>query len=60
MIPGFEWSEEKAQINLSKHGVSFTEAATVFNDPLCLMMDDPKHFVGEARLIILGYPYRIA
>jgi uncharacterized protein len=55
MIPGFEWSEEKAQINLNKHGVSFTEAATVFKDPLCLIMDDPKHSVGEARFLILGY-----
>lgn len=55
MIPEFEWNEEKARINLSKHGVSFAEAATVFNDPFCLIMDDPKHSVGEARFIILGY-----
>lgn len=55
MIPGFEWNEEKARINLNKHGVSFTEAATVFDDPLCLIMDDPKHSIGEARFIILGY-----
>jgi uncharacterized protein len=30
---GFEWNEEKAQFNLRKHGVAFTEAITVFNDP---------------------------
>ncbi|MBD2578072.1 BrnT family toxin [Oscillatoria sp. FACHB-1406] len=55
MIPGFEWNEEKARTNLKKHGVSFTEAATVFDDPYSLIMDDPKHSFGEARFIILGY-----
>lgn len=29
----FEWDEAKAQANLSKHGVSFSEAATCFLDP---------------------------
>ena len=52
---GFEWNEEKANSNLRKHGVSFAEAATVFDDPLCLIMDDPNHSVGEQRFLILGY-----
>jgi len=30
----FEWEEEKAAANLSKHGVAFDEAKTVFDDPL--------------------------
>jgi uncharacterized DUF497 family protein len=30
----FEWSIEKANANLKKHGVSFQEATTVFGDPL--------------------------
>ena len=30
----FEWSENKAVANLSKHSVSFEEAKTVFDDPL--------------------------
>jgi uncharacterized protein len=55
MIPGFEWNEEKAQINLSKHGISFTEATTVFEDPNCLLMDDPQHSIDERRFLILGY-----
>jgi uncharacterized protein len=55
MIPGFEWNEEKAQINLSKHGISFTEATTVFEDPNCLLMDDPQHSTLERRFLILGY-----
>jgi uncharacterized protein len=52
---GFEWNETKAQINLDKHGVSFTEATTVFDDPNCLIMDDDAHSIGEARFLILGY-----
>lgn len=56
MVPtGFEWDEEKAQTNLAKHGVSFVEATTVFDDPNCLIMDDPKHSLGESRFLILGY-----
>ena len=46
MISGFEWNEEKAQGNLIKHGISFTEAATVFDDPQCLIMNDPQHSFG--------------
>lgn len=55
MLPGFEWNEQKAQVNLSKHGVSFAEATTVFDDPHCLFMDDPNHSIGESRFLILGY-----
>ena len=32
----FEWDPEKAATNLGKHGVSFDEAATVFEDDLSL------------------------
>ncbi|MEG5172101.1 BrnT family toxin [Microcoleus sp. B3-D7] len=30
----FEWDENKAAVNLPKHGFSFEEARTVFDDPL--------------------------
>jgi uncharacterized DUF497 family protein len=30
----FEWDKNKATKNFSKHGVSFNEAETVFDDPL--------------------------
>jgi uncharacterized DUF497 family protein len=33
---GFEWDLDKANRNRAKHGVEFTEAATVFGDPLAL------------------------
>ena len=29
----FEWDDNKAQTNLSKHGISFIDAAQVFKDP---------------------------
>lgn len=32
----FEWDTEKATANLAKHGVEFSEAATVFGDPLAV------------------------
>jgi uncharacterized protein len=50
----FEWDPRKAASNLSKHGVSFTEAASVFSDPLSLTFDDPDHSSAEERFIIIG------
>ena len=32
----FEWDPEKAARNEAKHGVSFREAATIFNDPMAI------------------------
>jgi uncharacterized DUF497 family protein len=39
----FEWEDTKAESNERKHGVSFTEAMTVFGDPLSLTGYDPDH-----------------
>ena len=50
----FEWDENKAKSNLSKHGVSFEEAKTVFNDPLYVDFYDPDHSEEEHRYIIIG------
>ncbi|MEW6209919.1 MAG: BrnT family toxin [Acidobacteriota bacterium] len=50
----FEWDEEKAAVNLSKHGVSFDEAKTVFDDPLYVDFYDPDHAYDEHRYIIFG------
>jgi len=50
----FEWDENKAAINLSKHGVSFDEAKTVFDDPLFVDFYDPDHSYNEHRYIIIG------
>jgi len=50
----FEWDEEKAAANLSKHGVSFDEAKTVFDDLLYVDFYDPDHSYDEHRYIIIG------
>jgi uncharacterized DUF497 family protein len=54
----FEWDEEKATANMRKHGVSFDEAKTVFNDPLAMTISDPEHSSQEDRYIDLGMSAR--
>jgi uncharacterized protein len=50
----FDWDEAKAASNLSKHGVAFTQAATVLNDALALTVFDSVHSVVEERWFTLG------
>lgn len=50
----FEWDENKNRTNQNKHGISFTEAQTVFYDDEALVIDDPEHSEEEERFIILG------
>jgi len=50
----FTWDNEKHKINLKKHGVSFEEATTVFEDDNALVRPDPDHSLNEERFIILG------
>lgn len=50
----FEWDQNKADSNLSKHGISFDEAMTVFDDPLYLDFFDPDHSHDQNRYIIMG------
>ena len=50
----YEWDEAKAEVNLGKHGVSFEEARTVFDDPLYVDFYDPDHSYDEHRYIIIG------
>jgi len=54
----FEWDDEKARMNLAKHGVSFVEATTVFGDALSLTIPDPAHSQAEDRYLILGCSHR--
>jgi uncharacterized DUF497 family protein len=49
-----EWDESKNLLNQKKHRVSFEEAATVFADPLEIMIDDPDHSSAEHRFISIG------
>jgi uncharacterized protein len=51
----FHWDPDKARSNLSKHSVSFEEAATVFADPLSITIPDLQHSTaGEPRFLIMG------
>lgn len=50
----FSWDENKAERNLSKHGVSFDEAKTVFADSLFVDFYDPDHSEDEERYLIVG------
>ena len=57
----FEWDDAKAAANVKKHGVSFEEASTVFDDPEALDapdMEEPTRFVilgrsHEARILFV-------
>ena len=51
----FEWDENKNRVNIHKHGVSFSEAMTVFDDPNVLYKPDPDHSRQEERYIVLGF-----
>jgi len=51
----FQWDEAKDRTNRRKHGVSFAEARTVFDDPLAFIFDDERHSTGERREIIIGH-----
>ena len=45
----FSWDATKAASNLAKHGVSFEEAATAFDDENGLDWADPRHSKAERR-----------
>jgi uncharacterized protein len=51
----FEWDQEKAGSNLTKHKVGFDEASTVFADPLAKVFHDQDHSTDEIREIIVGH-----
>lgn len=50
----FEWSENKNQTNIRKHGVSFELAQLVFDDPLAVTQRDLVHEGEEERFLTLG------
>lgn len=50
----FDWDPNKAATNIRDHGVTFSEASTVFADPLAGIEDDPEHSETEERYLIIG------
>ena len=51
----FDWDSRKAKANLAKHGVTFEEAATAFDDKLGAYYPDRLH---ADRFILIGYSNR--
>lgn len=51
----FEWDDQKTASNLSKHGVSFDEAVSVFGDGRALTFSDTDHSELEDRSRTYGF-----
>lgn len=50
----FAWDPVKAASNITKHGVTFAQAATVLLDALALTVFDVEHSAFEERWFTLG------
>lgn len=50
----FEWDDNKDKANQRKHGISFEEAKTNFQDPFSITINDPIHSIDEERFIDIG------
>jgi hypothetical protein len=59
----FEWDSNKKKQNAIKHGVTFKEAESVFDDENAITLEDAVHSLDEDRFIIIGlsiYPRELA
>ncbi len=55
----FDWDNNKAARNVINHdGVTFDEAATVFDDPYFVVLADDEHSFDESRYWIIGESVR--
>lgn len=54
----FEWDESKNKANIQKHGISFEEASSVFEDDEALIISDEKHSKDEERFLLIGFSYK--
>ena len=50
----FEWDEKKNGINQKKHGISFEEAKSCFEDEHARVFFDVEHSRDEDRSILIG------
>jgi uncharacterized protein len=50
----FDWDDAKAESNLAKHGVDFTDAMSVLLDPLAMTRLDDEHSDDEERWVSVG------
>jgi uncharacterized protein len=50
----FEWDSAKARANVQKHGVTFEEAATAFDDPKAI---DAPDIENPSRFVLIGFSH---
>lgn len=50
----FKWDDSKDILNQEKHGISFVESISVFDDPDALSLYDVSHSDKEDRWITMG------
>ena len=50
----FEWDEDKNQLNIEKHKISFETASHVFDDPSYVEMYGFEHSIDEDRYLAIG------
>jgi len=46
------WDIKKAAANIRNHGIEFSHAATVLDDPMAITIEDTRH--GEQRFVTTG------
>ena len=50
----FQWDAKKSAANKLKHGVSFAEARTAFDDTGAVLQADVDHSDDEDRFLLIG------
>lgn len=50
----FEWDKNKAETNLSKHGIAFQHAVKAFSDHFAIELIDDREDYGEERINLIG------
>jgi uncharacterized DUF497 family protein len=46
------WDTKKAAANIRNHGIEFSHAATVLDDPMAVTIEDTRH--AEQRFVTVG------
>ena len=53
-VQEFDWDPAKEASNIRKHGITFEEASTVFDDIYGRFIYDDDHSDNEERFLLLG------
>lgn len=55
----FEWNDDKERSNRHKHGVSFEEGVSIFDDKYAVLIPDPDPSGAEERFVFIGLSAKI-